>query len=113
MMRGSDSTTAISSSRPPIVAGPMLRNFRFFRALSNAGCASAPGAKQKSDNPPAARRRVRVAEFIGLSRSVPFYTAAAPDVAGRTIVSGRLGDRAVEPTPVATPGSDPLAWPAV
>src|SRR5450759_4209711 len=41
MMRGSDSTTARSSIRPPMVAGPMLRNFMFLRTASFVGCARA------------------------------------------------------------------------
>src|SRR5262249_54486410 len=41
MIRGSDSTIARSSMRPPMVAGPMLRNLRFLSALSYDGCAHA------------------------------------------------------------------------
>src|ERR1035441_5472946 len=47
-MRGSDSTTAISSVRPPMTAGPMLRNRRFFSAVSYDDCASALAANPES-----------------------------------------------------------------
>src|ERR1017187_1213880 len=48
MMRGSDSTTAMSSSRPPMTAGPMLRKRRFFSAGSYDDCANALAAKPES-----------------------------------------------------------------
>src|ERR1017187_1955879 len=48
MMRGSDSTTAMSSVRPPMTAGPMLRKRRFFSAVSYDDCAKAVVAKAES-----------------------------------------------------------------
>src|SRR5580704_991808 len=36
---GSRSTTATSSARPPIIAGPISRNFRFLIMASSDGCA--------------------------------------------------------------------------
>src|SRR5579864_9555221 len=48
MMRGSDSTTAKSSTRPPMIAGPISRNFRFFKAASCVDCAIIPRAKSSS-----------------------------------------------------------------
>src|ERR1017187_5803193 len=48
MMRGSDSTTAMSSVRPPMTAGPMLRKRRFFSAVSYDDCAKAVAAKAES-----------------------------------------------------------------
>src|ERR1035441_2727965 len=48
MMRGSDSTTAMSSVRPPMTAGPMLRRSRFFSAVSYDDCAKAVVANPES-----------------------------------------------------------------
>src|ERR1022692_2354084 len=48
MMRGSDSTTAMSSRRPPMTAGPMLRKRRFLSALSYGDCAKAPVANPEN-----------------------------------------------------------------
>src|SRR6185369_4170196 len=60
MMRGSDSTTARSSTRPPMVAGPMLRNFKFFRTALGLVCAIAVLVKRVM--------RVRVvADFMTVS----------------------------------------------
>src|SRR5260370_32792742 len=67
MMRGSDSTTARSSTRPPMVAGPMLRNFRFFRTASCAVCAMALPVNRANN------RRV-LAKFMTVSwGGSPFY----------------------------------------
>src|ERR1035438_3584242 len=48
MMRGSDSTTAMSSRRPPMTAGPIERNRRFLSAVSYGDCANAPAANPES-----------------------------------------------------------------
>src|ERR1051326_7454438 len=58
-MRGSDSTTAKSSTRPPMVAGPMFRNFRFFNAASCEFCAIAAGLR-------AAKSRKAEAAVLGV-----------------------------------------------
>src|SRR5215472_8333881 len=49
MTRGSDSTTAKSSTRPPMMAGPIARNFRFFSAASCAVSANRPPARRRSN----------------------------------------------------------------
>src|SRR5258708_3836049 len=67
MMRGSDSTTARSSTLPPMVAGPMLRNFRFFRMASCAVCAMALPVNR-------ANNRRMLAKFMTVSwGGSPFY----------------------------------------
>src|SRR5271157_1682366 len=47
-MRGSDSTTAMSSRRPPMTAGPIERKRRFLSAVSYDDCAKAPAANPES-----------------------------------------------------------------
>src|SRR5579871_4136818 len=49
MTRGSDSTTAKSSTRPPMMAGPISRNFRFFSAASCAVSAHRPPAMRRNN----------------------------------------------------------------
>src|SRR5260370_39089682 len=75
MMRGSDSTTARSSTRPPMVAGPMLRNFKFFRAALGEVCAIALLVKR------AKRRRV-LADFMRVSLNSS-HSSAHGGAAGR------------------------------
>src|ERR1035438_7139188 len=48
MMRGSASTTAMSSRRPPMTAGPIERKRRFLSAVSYGDCAKAPAATPES-----------------------------------------------------------------
>src|SRR6476646_4094650 len=68
MMRGSESTTARSSTRPPMVAGPMLRNFKFFRTALVLVCAIAVLVKRVM--------RVRVvADFMTVSLNVSHSSA--------------------------------------
>src|ERR1035438_8526753 len=47
-MRGSDSTTAMSSRRPPMTAGPIERKRRFLSAVSYGDWAKAPAARPES-----------------------------------------------------------------
>src|ERR1017187_6828224 len=95
MMRGSDSTTAKSSVRPPMVAGPILRNFRFLWTSSYFGWAKAVAPS---------RRRDRASfDGMGLLDGLLFYTTGgsrvdAIDVAAirkawrPTIPSREVGD---------------------
>src|SRR5260370_34468812 len=66
MMRGSDSTTARSSTRPPMVAGPTLRNFRFFRTASCVVWAMALPVNR-------ANNTRGLADFMTVSWDGPFY----------------------------------------
>ena len=52
--------------RPPMVAGPMLRNFRFFRTASCAVCATALPVNRTNN-------RRALADFMTVSGDGPFY----------------------------------------
>src|SRR5215467_12618897 len=73
--------------RPPMTAGPMLRNRRFFRAVSDTDCAMVPDSKRA----PIAEIRADLARFMARSRWVIVLHRPIVIGAGPCTGSGRWG----------------------
>src|ERR1017187_5325940 len=91
MMRGSDSTTAMSSRRPPMTAGPMLRKRRFLSAASYDDCAKALAANPESASA-ALKMEMRDSflECMRVSLNRSYCTSAGAGVLGRRIMRCEL-----------------------
>src|ERR1035438_3485848 len=92
-MRGSDSTTAMSSRRPPMTAGPIERKRRFLSAVSYGDWAKAPAARPESASATAKMEMGEsLLEGMRVSLNVSYCTSGGRRSCGRRgLVVGTAG----------------------